>query len=139
MALTLVQGYVLIGSCYLILKTDGNLQQTHYRTAKVAAITTLIGAIAITVGTPFMVESARVKLLGSQETYIFALIPVVGIILVALLFNSLQQQREVTPLVWSILIFLLTFVGLGLLVFPQIIPPSITIYQAAASPVPWSL
>jgi cytochrome bd ubiquinol oxidase subunit II len=51
-ALTLIQGYVLIGSTYLILKTEGELQQTHFRTAKIAAITTSIGAVLITIVTP---------------------------------------------------------------------------------------
>lgn len=37
------------------------------------------------------------------------------------------------PFVLTILIFLLTFVGLALVVFPFIIPTNITIYQAAAS------
>jgi len=41
-ALTLIQGYVLIGSTYLIMKTSGELQATHYRTAKIAAWTTLV-------------------------------------------------------------------------------------------------
>jgi cytochrome d ubiquinol oxidase subunit II len=39
----------------------------------------------------------------------------------------------VAPFVLTILIFLLTFVGLALVVFPFIIPTNITIYQAAAS------
>jgi cytochrome d ubiquinol oxidase subunit II len=43
-ALTLIQGYVLIGSTYLIMKTDGELQTTHYRTAKIATVTTFIGS-----------------------------------------------------------------------------------------------
>jgi len=47
-ALTLIQGYVLIGSCYLIMKTSDTLQESHYKTAKLASITTLLGAIAIT-------------------------------------------------------------------------------------------
>jgi hypothetical protein len=46
-ALTLIQGYILIGSTYLIMKTEGELQINHYRTAKIAAVTTLIGAILI--------------------------------------------------------------------------------------------
>jgi cytochrome d ubiquinol oxidase subunit II len=61
-------------------------------------------------------------------------IPVLGVGLVGLLLRSLQRQEEVTPFVWTILIFLLTFLGLGLIVFPYIIPTQITIYQAAASP-----
>jgi len=51
-ALTLLQGYVLIGSTYLIWKTTDELQATHYKTAKIAAWTTLLGAIFITISTP---------------------------------------------------------------------------------------
>ncbi len=133
-ALTLVQGYVLIGSTYLILKTEGELQNTHYRTAKIAAVTTLIGAILITVVTPVVYENIRAKLFHRPEIYVFALIPVLGVVLITLLLRSLNQRSEVTPFIWTVLIFLLTFVGLGLVVFPYIIPPSITIYQAASSP-----
>jgi len=133
-ALTLIQGYVLIGSAYLIWRTEGELQTTHFRTAKLAAITTLVGAIAITVATPIFYESARSRLFAQPFIYVFALIPLLGILLVALLWRSLSQRREVAPLLWTILIFLLTFLGLALVVFPYIIPTEITIYQAAADP-----
>lgn len=133
-ALTLIQGYVLIGSTYLILKTEGDLQKTHYRTAKLAAITTLIGAVLITIATPIFYQAARTRLFSPPLVYIFAVIPVLGVGLVALLLRSLQREEEATPFVWTILIFLLTFIGLGLIVFPYIIPTQITIYQAAAAP-----
>jgi cytochrome d ubiquinol oxidase subunit II len=133
-ALTLIQGYVLIGSTYLILKTEGELQKTHYRTAKLAAITTLIGAVLITIATPIFYEAARTRLFSPPLVYVFALIPVLGVGLVALLLRSLKREEEATPFVWTILIFLLTFIGLGLIVFPYIIPTQITIYQAAAAP-----
>jgi cytochrome bd ubiquinol oxidase subunit II len=133
-ALTLIQGYVLIGSTYLIMKTEGELQTTHYRTAKIAAITTLIGAILITISTPFLYESARARLFHQPEIFIFALIPLLGGLSIWQLLKSIDGKREQAPFVWTILIFLLTFIGLGLIVFPYVIPPSITIYQAAASP-----
>jgi cytochrome bd ubiquinol oxidase subunit II len=133
-ALTLIQGYVLIGSTYLILKTHGELQTTHYRTAKIAAWTTLIGAILITITTPIVYQGAREKLFHQPEIYIFAAIPIIGVLLVTLLIRSLDNKKEVSPFVYTILIFLLSFVGLGLVVFPYIIPPGITIYEAAASP-----
>ena len=50
------------------------------------------------------------------------------------MLRSLDRQEERTPFVWTILIFLITFIGLGLIVFPYIIPSQVTIYQAAASP-----
>ncbi|NJL01955.1 MAG: cytochrome d ubiquinol oxidase subunit II [Spirulinaceae cyanobacterium SM2_1_0] len=133
-ALTLIQGYVLIGSTYLVWRTEGELQATHFRTAKLAAITTLVGAIVITIATPIFYESARSRLFDPPFVYIFALIPLLGIGLVALLWRSLSQKQDGTPLIWTILIFLLTFLGLALVVFPYIIPRSITIYEAAADP-----
>jgi cytochrome bd ubiquinol oxidase subunit II len=133
-ALTLIQGYVLIGSTYLILKTEGELQLAHNRTAKLAAWTTLIGAVLITITLPVVYENARAKLFQPPEFYIFALIPLLGIWLIRLLLGSLDRQEESTPLIWTGLLFLLTFIGLGFVVFPDIIPPSITIYQAAAAP-----
>lgn len=133
-SLTLIQAYVLIGSTYLIMRTAGSLQATHFKTAKLAAITTLVGAIAITATTPFISESARDRLLQVPFIYGFTLIPILGIVLIAILWRSLSQKQEVAPFVWTVLLFLLTFIGLGLLVFPYVIPPQITIYQAAASP-----
>ena len=133
-SLTLIQGYVLIGSTYLILKTEGELQYTHFRTAKLAAMTTLLGAILITITTPIFYETVRNRLFSAPLVYIFAVIPILGIFLVWLLLQSLNQREERTPFIWTILIFLLTFIGLGLIVFPYIIPTKITIYQAAAAP-----
>jgi cytochrome d ubiquinol oxidase subunit II len=133
-ALTLIQGYVLIGSTYLIWKTEGELQKTHYRTAKLAAITTLVGAILITIATPIFYESARTRLFSQPLVYLFALIPILGVILIGLLLRSLDKKVDRMPFIWTILLFLLTFLGLALVVFPYIIPPTISIYQAAADP-----
>ena len=133
-AITLIQGYVLIGSTYLISKTDGDLQEIHFSTAKLSAFTTAIGAILITITTPIFYISARERLFSAPLVYIFALIPILGILLVSRLLASIEERRERRPFVWTILLFLLSFLGLGLIVFPYIIPTKITIYQAAAAP-----
>jgi cytochrome d ubiquinol oxidase subunit II len=132
-ALTLIQGYVLIGSTYLILKTSGELQTTHFRTAKIAAWTTLLGAGLITITTPLFSAQIRDRLFNPPQVYIFALIPLLGVLLIALLINSLNKRQEKKPFIWTIGIFLLTFAGLALIVFPYIIPTEITIYDAAAA------
>jgi cytochrome d ubiquinol oxidase subunit II len=133
-ALILIQAYILIGSTYLVMKTTGELQQTHYITAKISAWTTFIGAIFITISTPIFYEQARSRLFESPQIYLFATIPLLGILLIGLLLRSLERKQEIAPFVWTVLIFLLSFLGLGLVIFPYIIPPTITIYQAAASP-----
>lgn len=133
-ALTLIQGYVLIGSTYLILKTTGELQKTHYKTATIATWTTLVGALFITISTPLISEQARTQLFTAPLIYIFGLIPILGLLFVGLLLRSLKQREENSPLVYTFLVFSLSFIGLGFVIFPNIIPPSVTIYQAAAAP-----
>jgi cytochrome d ubiquinol oxidase subunit II len=133
-ALTLIQGYVLIGSTYLIWKTEGELQATHYKTAKIAAWTTLLGAIFITITTPIFYETARTRLFQQPLVYIFGIFPVLGILLISQLLTSLERRQERAPFIWTILIFVLTFIGLALVVFPYIIPSQITIYEASADP-----
>ncbi len=133
-SLTLIQGYVLIGSTYLILKTEGGLQNTHYWTARISSVTTFIGAVYLTITTPIFSESARERLFDAPLVYIFALIPLLGTLLIVLLLRSLYLRQEKQPFIWTLLIFLISFIGLGLVVFPYIIPSKITIYQAAASP-----
>lgn len=133
-ALTLIQGYVLIGSTYLVMKTEGELQTTHYWTARISAITTFIGAVYLTITTPIFSESARTKLFTAPLVYVFVLIPLLGALLIYLLLRSLYLKQERRPFIWTLLLFLVSFVGLGLVIFPYIIPTQITIYQAAASP-----
>ncbi|NET38189.1 MAG: cytochrome d ubiquinol oxidase subunit II, partial [Cyanothece sp. SIO1E1] len=131
-ALTLIQGYVLSGSTYLILKTTGELQDTHFKTAKIAAWTTFAGAVFITVSTPIFYEQVRSRLFAPPQLYLFALIPLLGVLLVGVLLRSLNRREENTPFIWTSLLFLVSFLGLGFLIFPYIIPPSVTIYRAAA-------
>lgn len=133
-ALTLIQGYVLCGSTYLIWKTEGEIQQTHYETARIAAWTTLVGAVIITITTPLVYDYARARLFSQPQIYFSALIPLAGIGLIALLLRSIDRREDRTPFIWTILIFLLTFIGLAFVVFPYIIPTEITIYEAAADP-----
>ena len=133
-ALTLIQGYVLIGSTYLIMKTEGELQNTHYLTAKISAVTTFIGAVYLTITTPIFYESARTRLFSEPLVFIFAFIPLLGTLIITLLWRSITLKKERQPFIWTLLLFLLSFCGLGLVFFPYIIPTEITIYQAAASP-----
>jgi cytochrome d ubiquinol oxidase subunit II len=132
-ALSLIQGYVLIGSTYLIMKTEGDLQTTHYRTARIASITTLLGATAVTIATPLFYDYTRTRLFGPLFI-LFVAIPLLGVLLLGLLWRSLNRKQENAPFVWTILLFVLSFLGLGLVVFPYVIPTQITIYDAAATP-----
>lgn len=57
-----------------------------------------------------------------------------GVLLISQLLRSLERKAERAPFIWTILLFVLTFIGLALVVFPYIIPTQITIYEASADP-----
>jgi len=57
-----------------------------------------------------------------------------GLLFVGLLLRSLKRREENAPLIYTFLVFCVSFIGLGFVIFPNIIPPSLTIYQAAAAP-----
>ncbi len=132
-ALTAIQGYVLIGSTYLILKTEGALQENHFKTAKLAAWTTVIPAVIVTIITPIFYEHIFHR--WFDQPWVYISMPVPGLALIAFwqLMRSLNQRRDVAPFVWTIVIFLISFFGITISVFPYIIPPEVTIYEAAAS------
>ncbi len=106
----------------------------NYKTATISTWTTLVGAVFITVTTPILSGQARALLFTAPMVYIFGLIPLLGGVQVWLLLQSLKNREETTPIIWTFLLLALSFIGLGFLIFPNIIPPSVTIYEAAAAP-----
>ena len=49
-------------------------------------------------------------------------------------WRALDERREVLPFVLSLALFLLSFLGLGISLWPNVIPPDISIWEAAAPP-----
>ena len=103
------------------------------RTAKLSVATTLVGALLITASSPFISETLKARLFDEAFLPFFVLLPLIGLGLVVQLYRSLKLEQEVWPFVYTVLLFILSFVGIGLMVFPAIIPPSITIFEASTS------
>ena len=87
------------------------------------AATTLAGALLITLATPFVSSTLKERLFDPQFLPLFVALPLVGIALIVQLFRSLSLEQEMWPFVYTVLLFALSFAGLGLMVFPAIIPP----------------
>jgi cytochrome d ubiquinol oxidase subunit II len=63
----------------------------------------------------------------------FVELPLLGIALIVQLFRSLALQQEVWLFIYTVLLLLLGLAGLGMMVFPAVIPPSVTSFQASSS------
>ena len=129
-----VAGYSLLGATYLVLKTTGEIQERSYRLAQGCAILTLLAGIVVSLWTPILYPYIREKWYAFPQFYYLAILPVLAFTAFLMLMRALARRYEASPFWWSLVIFVTSFIGLAASIYPNIIPPGITITQAAASP-----
>jgi cytochrome d ubiquinol oxidase subunit II len=130
--IALVVGYALLGSTWLIMKTTGELQQRAYAMAWRAGVGT-VGLIAVvSLWTPFL-ESAYMARWFAWPAVLYTLpVPLLVAACAAALAKGLTDRWEVVPFAASIGLFVLCYIGLGISFYPYIVPPSVSIWDAAA-------
>ncbi|MDF0489938.1 cytochrome d ubiquinol oxidase subunit II [Sphingomonas sp. H39-1-10] len=131
--LAVVVGYALLGATWLVMKTDGPLQDRARRMAWPLAVGTVFFIAAISLATPALEPSYHTRWLSMPNLVFTAPVPVAVAVVTGLLFRSLQVHRhEYRPFLLALALFGLTFFGLGISVFPYVVPARITIWEAAA-------
>ena len=126
-------GYVLLGACWLILKTEGEVHDRARRIAVYAGTGTVVMIGLVSLITPFL-ESAYFNRWFSLPTAVLASpVPLAVITLSGLLYRSLTRGRDDRhPFLLTLGLFALCFVGLCVSMWPYIIPTSVTLWEAAA-------
>ena len=127
-----VIGYGLLGATWLIYRTEGNLQERCRTLAKGLALATLAAVVAVSAATPFLSYDYYSRWLRAPGIYATAPIPLLVAGAGFLLYRSLTRRAELKPFLLALSLFLLSFVGLGISMFPYVVPPSITLWQAAS-------
>lgn len=127
----LVVGYTLLGSTWLVMKTTGELREQAARFARFAGIGTLALIGAVSLWTPFL-EPVYFDRWFDWPTVLFSVL-VPGLIMGCawLLFTGLARGHDRQPFFASVAIFVLCFAGIGISFYPYIVPPVLTIEEAA--------
>ncbi len=132
-ALALVAGYGLLGACWLVWKTHGELQARFRKIAQVLCLATLAFIAAVSfvmlLDAPF-----RDRWLHFPAAAGAAIVPVLVLILAAVFFTKVRGNGEVSPFLCALGLFALSYAGLGISLWPMIVPPHVTIWDAAAPP-----
>lgn len=130
--LGVVAGYALLGSTWLIWKLEGPAQDHARRMALRAALATLALLVAVSLYTPFL-EGQYFDRWFSMPSVLFAAnVPLLTAIIAFLLFRGIAKGWEAAPFWLSLALFFLGMAGLGVSMFPYIVPNQITIWDAAA-------
>jgi len=129
---SLVCGYALLGATWLIMKSEDTLQARCYRMAFGLAIGTIVAIGAVSAATPFLSDVYWQRWFAWPQVLFTAQVPLLVAIATVVFFASLARRHTYTPFLMALLIFTLSLAGLGISLFPYIVPPSITIWEAAA-------
>ena len=132
--LALISGYALLGCTWLIWKTEGALQSWAYGLARplLFAVLGFVGAVSI--WTPLAEPTIAARWFSWPNIAYLAPVPVVTALVAFGLYAAVERGRELLPFLLTMALFLLSFLGLGISLWPHAVPPSITIWDAAAPP-----
>ncbi|GLX78291.1 cytochrome bd ubiquinol oxidase subunit II [Thalassotalea insulae] len=131
--------YSFIGACWLIMKTENQLQQRAIRYAKRALIISFIGISLVSATNLIIDQSIYLRWLSSSVSLLLAMIPLCVVALFVYAWRSIVEvenqalSNEATPFLACIGIFILTFLGLAISFYPFIVPNQITIWQAVSA------
>ena len=137
-AVALPASYVLMGACWLILKTEGELQRLAVTWAKKAWPPLVVGMGLISLATPFVSTTVRERWF-SMPAFI-ALLPIplatlAALAIVRAVLNSAAVLRGLAwvPLAGVVSVFLLGAIGLAYSLFPYVVMDRLTVWEAASA------
>ncbi|MDX5405663.1 MAG: cytochrome d ubiquinol oxidase subunit II [Chromatiaceae bacterium] len=128
--LGLVAGYALLGATWLIMKSEGDVQQWAYKIAPRLLLAVLVVFTVISAYTPFVDERVMSRWFDSFS--LLWLLPVLAMYCAWVIYSSLKQKREGTPFVATMGLFLFTYLGLLGSKWPYMVPPNYTLWDAAS-------
>jgi len=127
-----VIGYMMLGATWLIMKTHGPLQLKSYKIARVTALL-LVACIAfVSLYMPWVDSYIAERWFSFPASLWLWILPILLAAITLGLLNSLRKSQQGRPYLWGLGLFLLSFAGFAVSIFPYLVPRSITIWQAAA-------
>ncbi len=127
----LVCGYGLLGATWCVMKTTGELEVWARRRAIQFLIATIITMGIISAWVPFIGRQIEARWFTWPNIAFLAPVPLLTAFVAYRIYRTLEDGYTTAPFLLSIALFLLGFLGLAISLFPYIVPPSVTIWQAA--------
>ncbi|MGH7084789.1 MAG: cytochrome d ubiquinol oxidase subunit II [Acetobacteraceae bacterium] len=130
--IALLLGYTLLGAGWLIMKTEGGLQVWARSAGRAALVGTALAILAVSIWTPLRVQAIAERWVSWPNLGFLAPVPVLAILVVIGEWRSLDRGPEFLPFFGGIALFLLSYIGIAISLWPMIVPFHYTIWQAAS-------
>lgn len=132
--LGLVVAYALLGATWLIFKTEGDLQRRMIRLAGPITLVLIAVIAGISLWTPIAHPSIAARWFSLPNLIFFAPVPILVAFSAWMMLRVLKGEPHTGPFLLALLILFLGYSGLGISLWPMIVPPGITFRDAAAPP-----
>ena len=138
-AIGVAAAYMLIGAAWLVMKTEGDLQQFAIKVCKRCVYIALIGISLVSVANLWLSPEIFLKWFSWPSMLLLLPLPIICFacfVLIARKLTALISNPELNahhPFVLSVAIFTLSFFGLAFSCFPEIVPNHLTIWEAVAA------
>jgi cytochrome bd ubiquinol oxidase subunit II len=132
--LGVVAGYALLGATWLVMKTKGPLAQSARRQSKLLLLAVLAFMAAVSLWTPLAFPRIAERWFALPNLLYLWPVPLVTALTAFAAWRALVKEYDVAPFAAAIALFLLGYLGLVISLFPYLVPPALTIWQAAAAP-----
>ncbi|MDB5922424.1 MAG: appB [Betaproteobacteria bacterium] len=130
----LVFGYALLGSTWVVMKTEGALHDWARAKARIALFGVLAFIVMVSVWTPLMHEHIARRWFSWPNMLWLSPVPAVTALLAIWLWRSLKRGNDVAPFIAAMGLFFMCYSGLAVSLFPYIVPHTITLWEAAGAP-----
>ncbi|HZZ60503.1 MAG TPA: cytochrome d ubiquinol oxidase subunit II [Roseiarcus sp.] len=130
----LVFGYALLGAGWLVLKMEGPLQEWARRLGRIALAGVIVAVVVVSLWTPVMHPSIAARWFSWPNIGFLAPVPIVTALIAWLEWRSLNNRTEAAPFVFAVALFIMSYLGIAISIFPMIVPYKYTIWDAASSP-----
>ncbi|MBF8159793.1 cytochrome d ubiquinol oxidase subunit II [Ectopseudomonas hydrolytica] len=132
--LALIAAYALLGCTWLIMKTEGRLQQQMHDMARPLVLVVLGVTGIVSLWTPFAHPAIAERWFSLPNLFWFMPVPVLVLLCTWKLLKAVADNANYSPFLLTLVLIFLGYSGLGISLWPNVIPPSISIWEAAAPP-----
>ncbi len=132
--LGLIVAYALLGCTWLIMKTEGKLQEQMHNLARPLALVLLAVIGIVSLWTPLAYPDIAHRWFSMPNLLWFMPVPLLVLVTFYGLLKAVARNAHYTPFLLTLVLIFLGYSGLGISLWPNIIPPSISIWDAAAPP-----
>ena len=130
----LVFGYLLLGSTWLVMKMEGELQDWARAKARIGIAGTLAFIGMVSLWTPLFDARIAARWCAWPSVALLAPVPIATAAIAWWLWTALRRGSDTAPFVAAMGLFAMCYLGLAISLFPYIVPPSVTLWDAAAAP-----